>query len=77
LAKIQILEEALITLLQKASHDIIAKEERFHGETLKNMNDFVKLYRREIIHHFKVEELVLFPVLRNIPKDEDSPVGRL
>jgi len=69
LKKIQLLEKALINLLQDASLDALTDEKKLHGERLKVVKDFLKLYRHGVMHHFKIEEVALFPVLRNATTD--------
>jgi DNA-binding PadR family transcriptional regulator/hemerythrin superfamily protein len=69
--KIHLLEAALLSLLKEIPLEDLAKEGKLQGERLKVVKDFLKLYRRGVIHHFKIEEGVLFQELRNAHPDKE------
>lgn len=73
--QIHLLEEASLDLLSKKVAHEKSKERVEDFEGL--VDDFLNFFSVGLIHHFKIEEKAMFPILKNTIKDAEPLISEL
>ncbi len=68
LVKIHLFEEASLYLLEKKVT---------HEKSEGLVEDFLKFFKVGVVHHFKIEERALFPILKSTVKDAEPLISEL